>query len=192
MDDWCPTKSMTQVEYKIIPNWPAYQVGSDGTVWTRWVRGQCTATFGNWKPLSLRTNKKGYCSVTLFAGGPEGGVHKELAVHRIVCEAFNGPCPDGQQCRHLDGNPSNNVSTNLAWGTAADNHADQIRHGTVPHNFGFSNGNCKFSDEIIREIKALKGIMPRRQIADRFRVSPSYVSELWSGKWRKALTSITQ
>jgi hypothetical protein len=40
------------------------------------------------------------------------------------------------QCRHLDGNPSNNRPDNLRWGTAKENAADMIRHGRLrlpPH-----------------------------------------------------------
>jgi HNH endonuclease/NUMOD4 motif len=32
----------------------------------------------------------------------------QLRVHRLVLEAFVGPCPPGQECRHLNGNPSDN------------------------------------------------------------------------------------
>lgn len=54
-------------------------------------------------------------------------------VHRIVCEAFNGPAPVGcNTVRHLDDVKHNNVPDNLAWGTQADNMADAVRNGT--HN----------------------------------------------------------
>lgn len=59
------------------------------------------------------------------------GVHTApLLVHRLIAEAFLGPCPEGQEVRHLDGNPANNVLTNLTYGTHAENSADMLRHGT--------------------------------------------------------------
>jgi hypothetical protein len=52
-------------------------------------------------------------------------------IHRLVLEAFVGPCPDGMQCRHLDGDRANNCLSNLAWGTPEENQRDRIRHGTL-------------------------------------------------------------
>ncbi len=51
-------------------------------------------------------------------------------VHRLVAEAFLGPCPDGQEVRHLDGIPANNKISNLVYGTRTENILDAIRHGT--------------------------------------------------------------
>lgn len=52
-------------------------------------------------------------------------------VHRLVTAAFIGPCPEGMQVRHLDGNPVNNALSNLAYGTPAEDHQDKLRHGTA-------------------------------------------------------------
>ena len=52
-------------------------------------------------------------------------------VHHLVLEAFYGTKPTREwQTRHLDGNPLNNSIDNLAFGTAKENAADRIRHGT--------------------------------------------------------------
>lgn len=45
-------------------------------------------------------------------------------VHQLVALAFLGPCPDGQEVRHLDGNPLNNRVDNLAYGTRTENILD--------------------------------------------------------------------
>ena len=50
-------------------------------------------------------------------------------VHRLVAETFLGPCPDGQEVRHLDGNPLNNCLENLAYGTRRENILDVYRIG---------------------------------------------------------------
>jgi hypothetical protein len=47
-----------------------------------------------------------------------GATHK---VHRLVCEAFNGPCPPGMVCMHKDENAKNNRPSNLLWGTQREN-----------------------------------------------------------------------
>lgn len=47
--------------------------------------------------------------------------HKTLKVHRLVCEAFNGPPEDGRVCMHLNEDSSDNRPENLAWGTQMEN-----------------------------------------------------------------------
>jgi hypothetical protein len=42
-------------------------------------------------------------------------------VHHLVLEAFVGPHPDGYECDHADGDPSNNHVTNLRWVTHPEN-----------------------------------------------------------------------
>lgn len=51
-------------------------------------------------------------------------------IHRLVAEAFIGPCPEGHQVRHMDGNRTNSVLSNLTYGTCRDNQLDSIAHGT--------------------------------------------------------------
>lgn len=51
------------------------------------------------------------------------------AVHRLVAATFLGPCPDGQEVRHLDGNAQNNRVDNLAYGTRSENILDVLRIG---------------------------------------------------------------
>lgn len=46
---------------------------------------------------------------------------KTYRVARLVCEAFNGPAPEGMNCLHKDENSQNNRPTNLEWGTQKDN-----------------------------------------------------------------------
>lgn len=51
-------------------------------------------------------------------------------VHRLVLEAFVGPCPDGMEGCHNDGDPGNNDLSNLRWDTRSNNNFDAIKHGT--------------------------------------------------------------
>lgn len=78
--------------------------------------------------LKQSTIKGGYQVVTLYVAG------KPLTrlVHILVLEAFVGPKPLGMETRHLDGNPANNVLTNLTYGTPRENAADRDTHGTDP------------------------------------------------------------
>lgn len=71
-------------------------------------------------------DRKGYAMVRLYRGARQKG----LSTHRLVLLAFVGPPGPGQQCRHLDGDSSNNRLANLAWGTRSENARDRVRHGT--------------------------------------------------------------
>jgi hypothetical protein len=71
-------------------------------------------------------NEWGHQSVSLSRDGKV----KQLLVHRLVKETFTGPCPPGQEVRHLDGNPRNNRLDNLVYGTPSENIFDSVGHGT--------------------------------------------------------------
>lgn len=65
-----------------------------------------------------------------------GGYHRvglvgesEDYIHRLVLEAFVGPCPPDHSCCHDNGDPTDNHLSNLRWGTQGDNESDKVRHG---------------------------------------------------------------
>lgn len=76
------------------------------------------------KLLSAKTSR-GYKIVNLH----KPGIEKYRTVHSLVLEAFIGPRPDGLECCHWDGNPANNVLSNLRWDTRSANGQDRVRHG---------------------------------------------------------------
>lgn len=68
----------------------------------------------------------GYIGVSLYRGKKGGPKH----VHRLVAEAFLGPCPaDKHQVNHKDGNKQNPRATNLEWVTRTENSLHAIAHG---------------------------------------------------------------
>lgn len=72
----------------------------------------------------------GHPSGHLFVNLCRDGNPKRAGVHQVVARAFVGERPDGYEVRHLDGDPTNNAATNLAYGTHADNMNDRRTHGT--------------------------------------------------------------
>lgn len=67
--------------------------------------------------------EKGYLSVHLGTG-------PRYLVHRLVLEAFVGPCPPLMEALHGNGDRANACLNNLRWGTPSENAHDRIRHGT--------------------------------------------------------------
>lgn len=66
----------------------------------------------------------------LLVGLSKDGMVKSFLVHRLVMAAFVGPCPEGMQVCHNDGNVSNPALSNLRYDTPVGNAADKIKHGT--------------------------------------------------------------
>lgn len=78
-------------------------------------------------PLNLKLNlaNTGYRVVNLWLEG-ESKTHQ---VHRLVLEAFVGPCPKGKMGLHWDDDKDNNRLSNLRWGSRSENARDSVRNG---------------------------------------------------------------
>lgn len=146
-----------------------YMAGSDGMIYSRTrYCGFGRKVFVDWYALKGHTTKKGYQSISMSHNNNK--VTKN--VHRLICSAFHGPSPKkGAQVRHLDGNPSNNIPSNLAWGTQAENWQDRRIHGTA--SVGEKHWNSKLTDKEREYIRwAIKqGICSQRQMAEKLGVS---------------------
>lgn len=129
-------------EWLPLPGWEGhYEVSSHGRV-----RGIAPGR-GKPPPRMLKPALKGgYESVTLF----DKPRRWYARVHTLVATAFHGPRPAGMQVRHLNGNRRDNTPGNLAWGTAAENVADRVRHGS---HRGSKNSNAKLSASDVVEIR---------------------------------------
>lgn len=135
------------VEYRELPGHVGYRVGSDGSVWSCLKRGSPSRrSVGVWRLMKTQKHPTGYLTI-----GLAGKVRAR--VHRLILLAFVGPCPPGMECRHADGNPANNLLSNLSWGTPSQNTADQIKHGTKPRGEGHTNS--KLTDHLVRVLREL-------------------------------------
>lgn len=139
------------MEYKEVPGFPAYRINDKGRLQTRWTWGPHYSGYtfpDKWKDLPSKPNDKGYIPVNIRAGN---GKSRRTHIHRLVAEVFIGPPPfERAVVRHLDGNPLNNSSDNLSWGSYKDNEDDKIAHGT--HNSRISN--AKLTPDHVREIRS--------------------------------------
>lgn len=138
-----------------------YCADTSGQIWSRARNGVA------WKRLTHSRNSKGYMTVTPAV---DGG-HKTKSVHRLVAEAFYGPCP-GQysQVRHLDGNSANNAPDNLDYGSQQDNWSDRLFHGG---GTGESHHAAKLTQEQADEIRTSDA--PQRYLAAAYGVSQAVV-----------------
>jgi hypothetical protein len=117
--------------------------------------------------LKALPDTKGYPQVALRKDGHS----LRRRVHTLVLLAFVGERPAEMECRHLDGKPTNNVVSNLAYGTHSENELDQVRHGTH-HNA--KKIECKYGHEftasnVFRKSNGGRGCITCRQIRDRKR-----------------------
>lgn len=142
------------VSYRNCPGHPGYRVGDDGSVWSCWesvVIPKHGAGFihrigTTWKRKRIKPTAGQHPQVSM-------GRSIVIAVHRLVLEAFVGPCPDGMEgCHFPDRNPANNRLENLRWDTPKSNAADKVIHGT--DNTGERHGLAKLTDEIVLAIRA--------------------------------------
>ena len=127
-------RAAAERRYQDILEFPGYRICTDGTVWTSIYRtgrktGKGTAVHigGDWRQMRLAKQRNGYLTVSLVANGKA----YRLFVHRLVLLAFIGPCPEGMESAHSDGDRTNNDISNLSWKTPVDNNADKIGHGTL-------------------------------------------------------------
>lgn len=184
----------TDVEYRDLTplGFPGYRVGSDGSVWSAWKlvnlgynKGTKSVIGNKWKRMKPHRHRIGYLEVKLH--------YRFKLIHRIVLEAFIGPCPVGMECCHNDGDRKNNTLANLRWDTHKANKEDSIKHGTIAR--GESHGCAKLTAEIVRQIrdhhtaaKAGRQIAPigtNTAMAKKYNVSVGCIERIIAGKsWK--------
>lgn len=116
----------------------------------------------------------GYVCVSL-------GRNRLRYVHRLVLEAFIGPCPDGMQACHGNGIRSDNRLENLRWDTSQANHDDKADHGTVAK--GSALPQAKLTEVGVAVIKdRLSKGDTQVSLASRFGVSKATINDISRNK----------
>lgn len=122
-------------EWRDIPGMPDYQVSDRGRM--RSLKRQTTGR------ILQNGHSRGYCQVNLNG--------RTMKVHQLVLTTFVGPKPPNGECRHLDGDRSNNCLANLRWGTKTENMADAVRHGRLPATRNMPRGEMNPSAKLTAE-----------------------------------------
>lgn len=117
--------------------------------------------------LTAFENSFGYLTVQLTN---RNGKSKKHFIHKLVASHFIGEKPKNLQIRHLDWNKLNNKSSNLKYGTAKENAADRLAHGT--NASGSKIGTSKLSENDVLEIrKSYKKRGDMVKLASKYNVS---------------------
>lgn len=162
---------------------PNHRVGKSGSVWSRInKRGRIVA----WYRLHPHVLNKGVKSKKEYyrIGLSHGKVKRMFMVHRLVLEAFVGPCPEGMEACHWDNNGLNCKLSNLRWDTPVNNQRDRIRHGTDNQGenprLGEECGWAVLTEKKVLRIRRLykKGWGGYKRLGKRFRVDWSTIRDV--------------
>jgi HNH endonuclease len=104
-----------------------------------------------------------------------------MLAHRYAWTITHGPIPDGLDVLHACDNPPCCNPAHLFLGTHQDNMADMMQKGRHRTGHGERNANTKFTDDVIRLIRAesARGIS-RRQLARQLKVHHSTINRIVS------------
>lgn len=134
--------------WRPVDGWEGYYEVSDlgevrSVTRTVTVRGGTKRTYKG-KTLSHGINRHGYPVVVLSKPGQQ----KTAKVHRLVLTAFRGPCPDGMEGCHNNGQRDDARLENLRWDTPSNNQYDRRKHGT---DFQVNKTHCPQGHEYTSE-----------------------------------------
>lgn len=162
-----------------IPSSPNsdYMAGNDGNIYSRTrYKGFGRKEFVEWYPLAGHRSPKGYLRVSMC----HENVKVTRSVHRLICEAWHGrPMPTTLQSRHLDSDPANNLPSNLAWATQAENWQDRRALG---RGIGENHHAAKLTNEERVHLRwaVSRGLCSQRHAAAALGMSQGSISAICS------------
>lgn len=130
--------------WKQVPGFQSYKVSNDGRV-RRAIDGR---RYKAGYELTPKPHQRGY---RYFILSDDAGKPQTRLAHRLVLEAFVGPCPEGMEACHNNGDRTDNRLENLRWDTAKANQADRKKHGTDLR--GEALPYAKLTADKVREIR---------------------------------------
>jgi hypothetical protein len=115
-----PPLSLPGESWLAVPGYESiYKVSNLGRVQVLPIRGRQS------KILRPHRRPDGHFKIQLTIDGRR----RKFYVHKLVMMAFVGPCPEGMEVRHLNGDPGDNSLLNLVYGTKSENAVDRLLHG---------------------------------------------------------------
>lgn len=172
------------VAVRDCPSFPGYAASDDGRAFSRLRRVPGRNRWG-YDPSCCRELKASRRYAYLVVTVTTSTGRRPVGVHQLVMDAFVGPCPAGQQIRHVNGVERGNALTNLAYGTPAQNGEDKRRLGEAAA--GSRNGRARLSESDVVALRAAWAAEPRdiRRLASRFGIGKSQAHNIVTGaQWR--------
>lgn len=99
-----------------------------------------------------------------------------LGAHKVAWITTNGPVPEGQCVLHKCDNRICCNPAHFFLGTRLDNNRDKVAKGR--HIRGADAYNAKLTADDVREIRRLKGKVSGYELAKRYGVVQSYISQV--------------
>lgn len=115
-----------------------YEISDMGRVRSRRRRGSVGGIIAQFD------NGHGYPRLKLC----KDAIQRTWLVHQLVALAFIGPCPPGEEVRHLNDKHGDARAVNLTYGTRSQNRLDAVRNGVDPNA---SKTHCKRGHEFTPE-----------------------------------------
>lgn len=134
--------------YIEVDGFPGYWVGSDGSLWSQRRPDGRPGLVDDWRRVRGCVTAHGYVQISLQRDGRACRVQ----LHRLVLEAFHGPCPGGMQACHNNGVKTDNRAENLRWDTPSANQYDRERHWGAA-NPGVRRRRAKLTRRDVRAIR---------------------------------------
>jgi hypothetical protein len=168
-----PLPEITGVEIRHIKDWPGYAVSDDGRVFSCKIKGGKGTFLDDWIPRKIVFSGGHNSRYPTVVFSKSGTRKKRFYIHRLILEAFVGPCPKGLECCHENDNPSENQLNKLRWDTNKNNRSDMIKNQRSTR--GTKHWGTILNENSVREIRQLAGTMTLDEIGKRFGVSKSNV-----------------
>ncbi len=174
-----PYPEIRGVQFTDVAGFPGYCVGDDGSMWSRRATNGRGSVSRKYKMLKPVLKKNGRYQVALRRDGKTCW----RDVHRLVLEAFIGPCPPGLEACHEDDVHSHNNLSNLRWDTHVNNCLERSQNGI---HVGEAHPNSKLNNESIKRLwKLRENGYSCRAISRELNVSSGTVYQVLCGKtWR--------
>ncbi len=178
--------SQSTETFRLIEGFPSYRVSDAGRVQSR--RRQFVKEDGEWHDLKPVRLKHGHCCVRLYRDHARYFHY----VHRLVLEAFVGPCPPGMECCHGKAGVKDNSLANLRWDTHKENVRDFARFGGIRREVdrkGEAHGMARLNEAQVTEIRRLRATgVGLRTLSEQFGVTQTQICRIAKGQsWAHSL-----
>jgi hypothetical protein len=131
-----------------------------------------------------RILKQWSCYGYPYCGLSKNGHYKRFRTHKLVALMFLGPCPEGKQINHKDGNKANNFFLNLEYVTASENVKHSYENGLSKIRTGEKHWSSKLNRNMVDEICFLyfSGLKNSVELANKYKVSQPTISAVIRGE----------